>query len=252
MDQIPVALQLYSVRYDCARNFPETLQAVARMGYKGVEFAGYHGHSADSLRKILDDLGLRAAGAHVGIDLMLGDRLNETIDYHRVLGVPYLIVPWLGDSYRGSTEAWKQTARTMNAIAASLAPHGLMTGYHNHSFEFVPLAAGGELPWDTFFANTNADVIMQFDTGNAMHAGSEALPFLVRYPGRALSVHLKEYSSSDPNALLGDGDVPFPEIMQACESIGGTRWYVIEQEVYRLPPLECVERCLRNLEKIRG
>src|ERR1700722_4601058 len=116
MDQIPVALQLYSVRDDCARDFPGTLQAVAKMGYDGVEFAGYYGHTAESLRKNLDDLGLRAAGAHVAIDLMLGDRLSETIEYHRTLGVPYLIVPWLGNSYRDSIDAWKRTAETMNEI----------------------------------------------------------------------------------------------------------------------------------------
>ncbi|MDP6107122.1 MAG: sugar phosphate isomerase/epimerase, partial [Candidatus Brocadiia bacterium] len=55
---IPIGLQLYSVRDDSARDLPGTLEAVAKMGYTGVEFAGYHGYGADDLRKMLDDLGL--------------------------------------------------------------------------------------------------------------------------------------------------------------------------------------------------
>jgi sugar phosphate isomerase/epimerase len=45
MKKIPIAVQLYSVRDACARDLPGTLKQVARMGYQGVEFAGYHNHS---------------------------------------------------------------------------------------------------------------------------------------------------------------------------------------------------------------
>ena len=41
-DRIPIALQLYSIREDCARDLSYCLQAVAQMGYEGVEFAGYY------------------------------------------------------------------------------------------------------------------------------------------------------------------------------------------------------------------
>ena len=45
MARIPIALQLYSIRHDCEKDLPGTLKAVARMGYDGVEFAGYYGYS---------------------------------------------------------------------------------------------------------------------------------------------------------------------------------------------------------------
>jgi sugar phosphate isomerase/epimerase len=60
-----VALQLWSVREDCARDLEGTLGAVAEMGYDGVEFAGYHGWSAGRLRDLLCDLGLGVAGPYV-------------------------------------------------------------------------------------------------------------------------------------------------------------------------------------------
>jgi len=95
MKKIHIGLQLYSVREDCARNMPGTLEAVANMGYEGVEFAGYHGYSAEELSKILGDLGLKVAGSHVGIETLMGGELHETIEFNEALGNRYLIVPGL-------------------------------------------------------------------------------------------------------------------------------------------------------------
>ena len=53
MARIPIALQLYSVRDDCARDLPGVLKEVARMGYEGVEFAGYYGRDAATLKRII-------------------------------------------------------------------------------------------------------------------------------------------------------------------------------------------------------
>lgn len=248
MTRIPIALQLYSVREDCARDLPGTLEAVARMGYEGVEFAGYYGYEATALRRMLDDLGLKVAGAHVGIDTLLGDELERSVEFHKTLGNRFLIVPGLPEARRNARAAWLETARLMNEIAERLRPHGMSTGYHNHHIEFQPL--DGELPWDTFFGNTRPEVIMQFDVGNALHGGADAATFLKRYPGRAVTVHVKEFSQTNDKALIGEGDVAWDEIFHLCETIGGTEWYIVEQESYAYSPLECVDRCLQNLKRM--
>jgi len=245
MTQIPIALQLYSVREDCERDLPGTLEAVAKMGYEGVEFAGYYGRSAKELRAMLDDLGLVAVGTHTRLDTLLGDQLAETIEFNRTLGNRFLIVPALPEERRNSRQAWLETASTFNEIAERLAEEGMVTGYHNHHIEFTPM--DGELPWDTFFGNTRQDVVMQLDTGNALHGGADPILFLERYPGRADTVHLKEYSQVNPKALIGEGEVHWEDVFRLCETIGGTEWYIVEQESYAYPPLECVNRCLRAL-----
>jgi sugar phosphate isomerase/epimerase len=114
MAKIPIALQLYSVREDCARDFPGTLEAVADMGYEGVEFAGYYGRSAAELRRMLESAGLRVAGSHVYIDALLGDELQRTIQFNRTLGNEFLIVPWLPAERRRSKAEWLKTAHLMN------------------------------------------------------------------------------------------------------------------------------------------
>lgn len=248
MARIPIALQLYSVREDCARDLPGTLEAVARMGYEGVEFAGYYGRSAKELRQMLDGLGLKVAGTHIGLDTLLGDNLKATVEFNRVLGNRFLIVPGLAEQYRNSRAAWQRTAALFNEIAAKVKDEGMWVGYHNHYIEFTPM--DGELPWDTFFGNTNAEVVMQFDVGNALHGGGEAAVFLKRYPGRALTIHVKEFSKTNDKAIIGEGDVNWAEIFNLCETIGNTQWYIVEQESYAYPPLECVDRCLQNLRRM--
>jgi len=248
-----IAVQLYSVRDDCAKNFAGTLKAVAKMGYEGVEFAGYYGKSAQELRKMLDDLGLKAAGTHIGLDTLMGGELEKTAEFNRIIGNSFLIVPGLAPERISSISAWKETAKIFNGIAAKLKPLRMYTGYHNHIIEFK--ASEGQLPWDAFFSNTDASVVMQLDTGNAMHGGvkaGEILDFVKRYPARALTVHLKEFSQSNDKALLGEGDVMWKDLFKMCETIGGTMWYIVEQESYAYPPLECVEKCLQNYKRIHG
>lgn len=248
MSQIPIGLQLFSVREDCAKDLPGVIAAVAKMGYVGVEFAGYYDRTAPELKTLLDDAGLRCCGTHTSLASLLGDELEKTIEFNQTLGNEYLIVPWLPPERRGSREAWLETARLFDDAAGRAGRHGMKVGYHNHTEEFHPL--DGELPWDIFFGHTRPDVVMQVDTGNMMHGGAEPEPFLARYPGRALTVHLKEYSESNPNALIGDGDIHWDEIFRLCEGVGGTQWYIVEQESYAHPPLECVALCLQNLRRM--
>lgn len=109
------------------------------------------------------------------------------------------------------------------------------------------------MPWDVFFGAAAPDVIMQVDTGHVLHAGVSAdgvLEVLKRYPGRATTVHLKEFSSTNDQALIGEGEMKWKEFFSLCRTIGGTKWYIVEQESYAYPPLECVKRCIENLRKM--
>jgi sugar phosphate isomerase/epimerase len=182
------------------------------------------------------------------LDTLLGDQLPATIEYNQILGNKYLIVPGLPGERTSTTSAWLETAKIFNEIAEQVAEHGMQTGYHNHSAEFKKM--DGEYPWDTFFGNTCKEVVMQLDTGNALHAEVDVAPFIERYPGRAQTVHLKEHSSTNSKALIGEGDVNWQEIFKLCESIGSTEWYIVEQESYAFSPLECVDICLKNLKKM--
>lgn len=245
-----IGLQLYSVRDDCAKDLPGVLKAVAKMGYTGVEFAGYYGRSAEELRKMLDENGLKCYGTHISLDTLLGDEFDKTVAFNKTLGNKLLVVPWIPEERRKTKQQLIETAKLFTEIAKKLEPHGLLLGYHNHMDEFKPVE--GELPWDTFFGNADRKVAIQFDIGNALEGGAQAAPFLSKYPGRVLSVHVKDHSKANPKALLGEGDEHWDEVIPLLKGKAGVRWFIIEQESYAFPPLECVEKCLRNFEKMMG
>jgi len=249
---LQVGLQLYSVRADCAKDLPGVLKAVAQMGYTGVEFAGYHGRSAEELRKLLAENKLKCYGTHLDLNALLGDNFDKTVAFCKGLGCKFLVVPWLPEERRNSKQAVLATAQLFGEIARKLEPLGMTLAWHNENYEFKPVegSSQGETIWDIFWANADKHVAMQFDIGNAMDAGVQAAPYLSKYPDRVLSVHVKDHSTTNPNALLGEGDEHWNEVMPLLKNKIAARCFIIEQESYGEPPMVCVEKCLRNFEKL--
>jgi hypothetical protein len=110
-ERIPIGLQLYSVRNECAKDLPAVLASVAAMGYQGVEFAGYHGRGAAELRGLLDSNGLKCCGTHLAIDALTGGELDRTVEFNRTLGNEFLIVASLPDERMAERTACSATAR---------------------------------------------------------------------------------------------------------------------------------------------
>jgi sugar phosphate isomerase/epimerase len=243
--KVPIALQLYSVRKECEKDLPAVLDAVAEMGYDGVEFAGYYGRTAEQLQSLLSERGLEAVGTHIGVQTLLAGELEKTVEFNKTLGNRYLIVPGLPREYTESLDAWKRTAALFNQLAEKVADEDMQVGYHNHTEEFRKVA--DECAWDVFARNTRSDVVLQLDTGNALHGGADVAALLKAYPGRSTTVHLKEHSATNDKALIGEGDIPWKEVFRLCETLGGTEWYIVEQETYAYPPLVTVQKCLQNL-----
>jgi sugar phosphate isomerase/epimerase len=248
---IPVGVQLYSVRRDCAKDLPGTIAAVAKMGYQGAEFAGYYNYKAPDLRKMLDDNGLKCCGTHTAMDTLSDANLTATIEFNQILGNKYLIVPYLSFQGPNARDEWLKTADRFNALAEKVKPAGMQVGYHSHLNDFKPI--GAQMPWDLLLAKTRPDVIMQLDTSNAASAGADPVAYLKRGLDRAVTIHIKDFSATNKNAILGEGDVKFAEIFALCESSGKTEWYIIEEEDKTdKSPMTVIDLCLKNYKKLRG
>jgi sugar phosphate isomerase/epimerase len=242
--KIPVGLQLYSVREQCKTDLPGTLAAVGKMGYRGVEFAGYHGRSAAELRKLLDDNGLVACGTHTPYESVLADKLKATVEFNHTIGNKFLIVPWMNEAK--TKEEWLSRAKLFNELAQKVKPDGMWVGYHAHQHDFKLI--DGVSAWDLFFGNTNAAVVMQLDTSNCCEGGADPVAVLKKYPGRARSIHLKA-NGGGPEAVIGEDKVKWQEVFEFCESKGGTQWYVVEHESSK-DPLDAVRRSYAALKQM--
>ena len=243
---IPIALQLYSVRDDAAKDLFSVLGQVAQMGYDGVEFAGFYGNDPADIRKALDDNGLMAAGTHTPLNALEEERFAQTVQAHHTLNCPYVIVPSIPENLRNTSEACRATGKVLTELAARVRPEGLQLGFHAHAQDMRALP-DGTTAWDVLAESTPLDFILQYDTANGMDAGADPVKPIVDWPGRAISVHLKEYAGRH-GAVIGKGDIPWTRVFQACETVGGTKWYVVEQESDAgVTPMEAVDQCLKNL-----
>ncbi len=253
--KLPIALQLYSVRQDCARDFDAALVQVAGMGFEGVEFAGYHKYDgkAKELRKKLDEVNLKVAATHIGTANFRGDALQRAIEFHQIIGCKFLIVP--GDRDFTHPENSKALAETFNRTAEVLKPLGMACGYHNHTAEFKK--DGDKTYWDLFAERTRQDVILQQDCGWTAAAGLDPVAMMKRYPGRMRSTHFKPTvveadKGKGKKAFLGQDSVDWAAVLAACLEHGGTEWITIKQEAYPdgKSPMECSALSLAGLKKI--
>lgn len=121
-------------------------------------------------------------------------------------------------------------------------------GYHNHTAEFRSLE--GQISEDFFFGKANQEVFAQLDIGHCARAGTDPVAYLKKFAGRVISVHVKEHSAGNRAALVGEGDIKWPEVFRACETVAGTEWYIIEEESRAYKGLEGIERSIQNLKKL--
>src|SRR5207248_11279465 len=130
--KIPIGLELYSVRNELPKDFVGVIEAIGKMGYEGVEFAGYHGwdKKPNDLRKLLDDNGLKCCGTHTALPTLEGDKLKKTIDLHKTLGNKFLICPSL---HATSAQEWEELAKKFNEISDRAGEQGMLVGYHSHA-----------------------------------------------------------------------------------------------------------------------
>lgn len=242
-----IALQLWSLRDDAKADFPKTLAAVAKLGYEAVEFAGLNGHSAKDLRKILDDVGLVCAGAHVGIENFHADKVDQMIADYATLGAKFAFIPWLGLEKRDSRATCQKTLDEIAPAMPKLKAAGMRTGYHLHDGD-VKALPDGKSSWQHLIDLTDESFLLQHDTGNAMHGGMSATWSMEHHPRRCPSVHFKEFPLD--GSAIGEGQVPWKSVIEKCRS-AGTEFYVIEHEVYqKYPPMKAVEVALTNLKKL--
>jgi sugar phosphate isomerase/epimerase len=245
---VPVGLQLYSVRRECEKDMAGTIAAVAKMGYEGVEFAGYFNHKAEDLHKMLDDNKLKCCGTHTQWDTLSDANLTATIEFNKILGNKYLIVPSLSVRGADPKAAWQKYAEQFNTLAEKVKPHGMRIGYHNHDGDLRPL--GDTTSLDVLMSNTRPEVIMQLDTYWVFSAGADPAVYLKRYPGRTQTTHLKEWTNDKRIAMIGEGDTKWTELFKLYETISNIEWYIIEEE--RSPtPMQAVDQCLKGYRKLR-
>ena len=236
-----VAVQLYSIhKYIKGKDgLAKALQEVAKIGYKGVEFAGYYGASADELKKMLADAGLVACGTHVGRAEFGPDKIKATCEFNLAYGNSFICCPG-GGNFPGKGENlddfMKMFVDYYNTSAETAATYGCKIGLHNHKGDFERKLSNGQTYWDYFFSQTADNVCMEQDVGWTTAAGRDPCIQYAKYPHRSPTLHAKEngMGSKKFDAILGQpGDgavgVAWDRLFPVTDA-DGVKWYVVECE----------------------
>jgi sugar phosphate isomerase/epimerase len=254
---VPVGLELYSVRGELAKDLLGTVAAVGKMGYHVVEFyapyLSWTPETAKDVRKGLDDSGLKCHSTHnSGREWFTGDALKKAMELNQIIGSRAMIMASAPGGI-ADADGWKHLADQLTSIAEQLRPAGLATGYHNHQAEFR--GVDGKRPMDILAAGTPKDVILQFDVGTCLEVKADPVAWINANPGRIKSVHCKDWSAAKGyDTAFGEGDAPWKKIFDAVERSGGVEYYLVEQETgaQQGGELPMVQRCLDNWKKLRA
>lgn len=251
---VPIGLELWTVRTDINRDLLPTLAAVARLGYESVEFySTYLNWTFDYAREVratIDALGLVCSSTHNGMRAFTPDAIQNTVELNHILGSRMAIVasvPPIAD-----LEGWHTAARAFADVAERLRPHGIAAGYHNNQREWTPL--DGVRPIEIVASETPRDFVMQFDVGPAVQHGIDAPAWIRTHAGRIRSVHLRDWSASKGyHIAFGEGDCPWSAIFEAAEEAGIVETYLVENG-HSTPDEEftIAERSIANWKRLRG
>ena len=206
-------IQMFSVRDITEKDLGGALKKMADIGYKNIEFAGFFGHPAEEVRKMLDDNGLVVSGIHAGLNDLISD-FEGTVRYQKIIGNKNYILPGADFS---TLEKMEETIGYMNKYRKLLEKEGITLGYHNHSFEFFPVE-GGPSPYEEILAKT--DVKLEIDTYWAYHAGQDPVELMEKLKNRLLVIHIKDGFSNGDGMPLGKGTAPVKDVYRKALELG--------------------------------
>jgi sugar phosphate isomerase/epimerase len=287
---LPIGLQLYTLADQAKADLEGTLKAVAAIGFKTIELAGYAGRTPAQVRQAMDAVGLSTPSAHVQVQSQAGEAsldgdLSRLADEAHVLGVRMIVMPIFyaperfdlkpkaGEAFGQvlgrvggamTADDWKFNADFLNAKGAVLKKSGLKLAYHNHNAEFSPLAGGkpgARNGYEILLANTDPAIVgFEMDAGWVAAAGQDPFALLKAHPGRFVAMHVKDIkATTKPNFVfqqdpteVGSGKIDWPRLLPAAHAAGVRDFFVEQEPPFAHSRLESVGISFAYLSKLRA
>lgn len=245
-----IGLQLYTVRDIFAKDPVGTLEQVARIGYREVEFGGggYDAMDHMLLRKTMVRLGLKSPSLHIGYDALLG-QFDKSVTMAKTLGASTVVLPYMTDEHR-TEQGWQAALPNFNRFAKELNKAGLGFAYHNHDFEFTNKPGGVSL-YERFLKETDPALVkVELDLYWAAHAGEDPAALIDRLSKRIYAYHVKDMRADRSMAAVGQGTIDFAALFKLKGSAGVQHFYV-ENDQAPAPYLPDITTSFQALRALR-
>jgi inosose dehydratase len=233
------------------------IKDIAAAGYHGVEmFDGNladYADKPDELSGILNDAGVTLTSVYTGANFIYADilpdelhRINRAAELAATFGAERLVVGGGARRAAGTTdEDYHRLGNALDQVTDIAENFGLTASYHPHLSTIVespdelerlmPLTRIGFCP----------------DTAHLAAGGADPAAVIRKYPERIRHVHLKDLRK-DPFAFLplGQGELDFPDIIQAIKESGYDSWLMVELDEYDGDPRAAAEISRKFLEEL--
>jgi sugar phosphate isomerase/epimerase len=254
-----IGLQLYTLRHEMGKDAKGTLAKVAAQGYKTVETFGYgngkwFGMNAAELRAELKSHGLTTPSGHTfpaSVFLQSGweEKWKPAVADAKAVGQEYIVIPWMEEQYRTDINNFKKLAAVLNKAAEICKQTGIKLAYHNHDFEFAPLA--GTNGYDVLLKETDPKLVLfEMDIYWVSKAGKDPLAFFSKYPGRFAMWHVKDMDNTPQKNFteVGSGVIDFKKIFTYAKQ-SGMKYFFVEQDQCPGAPLDSTAKSIAYLKK---
>lgn len=231
-----IGLQLYSLRDMINKSgIQTTLEAVAKIGYKNLEAAGYsdgklYGLDPADFKKRVDDLGMKFTSSHVGHNYSKATHdevmawWDKTIETHHTAGASYMVQASMPVGEKSKIEDLQLYCEYFSMVGKKTAAAGIAFGYHNHTSEFKKI--GDHVILDYMLDNVDKkDVFFELDVYWCQEGGANPVDYLRKYAGQFKLTHIK-----DEKEIGASGKMDFKSIFKQMKADKIKDWYVeIEQ-----------------------
>lgn len=253
MSKPRVGAQLYTIR-----QFTKTLEDIAasmkkikEIGYNAVQVSAFGPVDPHRVKEIMDAEGLTICATHIAYDRLKND-LQGVIEQHKLWNCKYVGLGAMPHEYAKSAEGYVKFAKEASEIARVLADNGLRFIYHNHNFEFMKF--DGVTGLEILLNETDPEVFdFEIDTYWVQAGGANPVDWIKKVRGRMKVVHFKDMGvDSNRQQMMtevGEGNLNWPDIINACVEIG-VEWALVEQDVCQRDPFESLAISLNNLKKL--
>jgi sugar phosphate isomerase/epimerase len=282
MKNIPIGLQLFSVRKTMEKDFIATLEKVAQIGYRNIEFAFFPyndgafepQYEAKDLKNRLRGIGLNVVNTMVAFHEQLD--WEKVMDYCSDLGSMGFCSPIF---FYKSKDDVLYRSEWLNKMGEKSAEKGLEFYFHNHFMEFQKF--DGKYVYDLIIQNTNPEnVFFELDTYWSQRGGMNPVEVMDKLGGRLRLVHQKDIGkTANPVNLfevipegtnitydvfcpigsvttdfveVGTGIMDIPAIVKKAYELDSVKYIIIEQDQTTLKELESVKIGFDALSKIMG
>ena len=233
-------LQLHSLRGLFAeKGVRAGLDQTKEFGFTTIEVGGTYKLRTDEFLSLLRERGLKAVSGHFPWDRWKSDPDGVAAEA-KALGLEHAGCAWAVHTAPFDEAQAREVIEVFNKAGAATKKVGIKFFYHPHGFEFGK--HGNETLADLLVRGTDPELVsFQLDTLWMYLPGQDPTSWLLKYPGRWISMHLKDLKKGVErgslagktdvryNVPLGTGQVDWPAVLAAAKKVG-VKYYFIEDE----------------------